>query len=64
MLGYLFAAGAGVARDAVQAYLWLTLAARGGDAGAADNLDRLKPLLTPRQIAAGQALVDAWSPNP
>ena len=62
MLGYLFAAGEGVARDDVQAYLWLTLAAEGGDTGAADNLERLTPGLAPEQIAAGKALIEAWSP--
>ena len=63
MLGYLYAAGEGVARDAIQAYLWLTLAARGGDTGAADNLERLTPALTGEQIAAAMALVEAWSPG-
>jgi TPR repeat protein len=59
MLGYLHAMGLGVARDDVQAYFWFTLAAAGDDQAAA-NRDRLITLLTPEQIAAGDALVEAW----
>jgi TPR repeat protein len=60
MLGYLHAMGHGVPRDDVQAYFWFTLAATAGDAQAAANRDQLIKLLTPEQIAAGDALVAAW----
>ena len=60
MLGYLHAMGHGVPRDDVQAYFWFTLAATAGDVQAAVNRDQLIKLLTPEQIAAGDALVAAW----
>ncbi|MCH7932278.1 MAG: sel1 repeat family protein, partial [Proteobacteria bacterium] len=50
-------------RDDVRAFLWLTLAAKAGDAEAAGNLNRLAKELTPEQRAAGKALVESWSPE-
>ncbi len=60
MLGYLHAMGQGVPRDDVQAYFWFTLAATAGDAQAAVNRDQLIKLLTPEELATGEALVAAW----
>ncbi len=63
MLGYLYATGEGVPRDETRAFLWLTLAAKGGDDAAAENLARLAQGMTRERIAAGEALVNDWSPK-
>lgn len=64
MLGYLYAVGEGVERDGPQAYLWLSLAARAGNAAAAENLSRLEAALDATQAAAGRTLETNWSPTP
>lgn len=64
VLGYLYAKGEGVERDGPQAYLWLSLAARASNDTAAENLRRLEAVLDDTQIAAGEALVEGWSPAP
>ncbi len=62
--GYFYALGEGTERDDVQAFLWLSLAARAGDAAAADNLALLTPQLSGEQRAAGEALLEDWAPLP
>lgn len=47
--GVMLAEGRGVPRDVVQACAWLSLAERGGAAGAAAELTRLRATLTPEQ---------------
>ena len=63
MLGYLYATGEGVPRDETRAFLWLTLAATGGGDAAAENLARLARGMTRERIAAGETLVNGWSPK-
>ncbi len=61
MLGFLYARGEGVRRDLVRAYLWFSLAARQGDAIAADMVVSLSRRMTPEQIAQAKALALEWS---
>jgi hypothetical protein len=52
-LGLCYSSGEGVARAAVEAYAWFSLAA-GSDSDAAKSRDRLARELTPRQFKAAQ----------
>ncbi len=64
MLGYLYSRGEGVRRDLVRAWLWFALAARQGDAFAADALGDLDRRMSADQRAAARALVRASTPAP
>ena len=55
-LGIGYATGRGVPQNNIRAYAWWSLAKAQGDADAATNIDKLKPYMTPKQIADGQAL--------
>ena len=55
-LGVIYANGEGVPENNILAYVWWSIAKTQGHTKAAGKLDRLKPKMTPRQIAAGQAL--------
>ena len=51
-----YATGRGVPQNNIRAYVWWSMAKTQGDADAATNIDKLKPKMTPEQIADGQAL--------
>ena len=51
MLGFLYERGEGVARDLTRAYAWYILAARQGDAFAAQALATLAPRMSDADIA-------------
>src|SRR5438128_10445380 len=53
-LGFCYKHGEGVAKDQVEAYKWLLLAAKEGDEDAKNGMTELESKLTPEQIAAGQ----------
>jgi len=55
-LGFMYATGEGVPENSIRAYLWWSMAKTQGDTDAATNIDKLKPKMTPQQIADGQAL--------
>ncbi|MDC0588606.1 sel1 repeat family protein, partial [Porticoccaceae bacterium] len=55
-LGYMYARGKGVPENSIRAYLWWSMAKTQGRDDAANNIDKLKPQMTPQQIADGQAL--------
>ena len=55
-LGIMYATGEGVPENNIRAYVWFSMAKTQGDTGAATNIDILKPMMTPQQIADGQAL--------
>jgi hypothetical protein len=43
--------------------MWLNLAARGGEPGAARTRDGLEPFMTAEQIAEAQRLTREWKPK-
>jgi TPR repeat protein len=55
-LGLMYANGEGVPENNIRAYVWWSMSKTQGIALAAKNIDILKPMLTPKQLAAGQAL--------
>ena len=61
-LGELYLHGIGVERDPVQAWLWLGLAAKAGNAWAAGLRDRISGTMKRPQRAAAEARLLAWSP--
>jgi len=61
-LGVCYYKGAGVAKDYVEAYKWLLLAARQGDEDAKKNITVLEKL-TPEQIAEGQTRARNFKPR-
>jgi TPR repeat protein len=52
----MYLAGAGVPESSISAYVWLSMAKAQGNAGAAGNIDILKPTMTKQQIAQAQTL--------
>lgn len=54
-LAILIVQGRGVARDPVEAYRWFTLAAAAGNGFAGRNLEKLRAMLSPAEIAEGEA---------
>jgi len=62
-LGLRYDKGEGVAKDWVEAYRWLLLAARQGDEDAKKNLTALESKLTPEQIADGQKRAREFKPR-
>ena len=67
LLGSMYAAGAGVARDYVRAYLWLSLAAAGTSEVVVPHAiaarDKVAALMSSAQIAEAKALAAAWKPT-
>jgi len=55
-LGVMYATGEGVPENNIRAYVWWSMGKTQGNAMAAGNIDKLKPQMTPQQIADGQAL--------
>ncbi len=66
-LAALYQNGLGVAKDLKEAYKWLSLAARGGDAEAASRVATIKSQLSLADARAADAAIAAWrvrSPDP
>jgi len=63
-LAVLYENGMGVPKDLQQAYKWLVLAAKSGDADAAGRRDEMKTKLDPSALAAAEAEIAAWRPKP
>jgi len=63
-LGELYSTGTGVARDPVEAYMWLGLAARAGNRWAADYQQRIAPEMTPAQRREAVARLESWAVSP
>lgn len=55
---------AGTAPDYPAAYMWYTLAARGGYKKSQKPLKELTSKMSTEQVAAGKELMDKWSPAP
>lgn len=66
-LGTLYYTGAGVERDPVEAWKWLTLAARGlkGESNeiATKNIAAIERELSPDALAEAKRRTDAWQPR-
>ena len=62
-LGMMCATGGGVAKDYVQAYLWLDLAASRGLERATQYRDWITQKMTAEQIAEAQRLAREWKPK-
>jgi TPR repeat protein len=62
-LGVCYARNEGVAKDWVEAYKWLLLAARQGHEDAKKNIAMLESKLTPDQIAEGQKRARDFKPR-
>ncbi len=54
-LAILIVQGQGVARDPVEAYRWFILAAAGGNDFARRNLEKLRAMLSPAEVAEAEA---------
>ena len=63
-LGELYNSEIGVERDPVQAYVWLGLAAQGGNRWALEFRQRIAPGMTPRQCRAAMARLESWAVSP
>jgi localization factor PodJL len=63
-LGVLYESGLGVPRDAKQAYLWLSLAARGGDKEAGKRRDVVRASMAPQDVRDAEAMVTGWRAQP
>jgi localization factor PodJL len=57
-LAEMYATGQGVKRNPNQAYIWYSLAAQGGSAGAAAERAKIAALLQPAEIAQADRVVD------
>ena len=62
-LGRCYLRGDGVAKDLVEAYKWLLLAARQGDEHAKKAMTLLESALRPEQIAEGQKRARDFKPR-
>ena len=63
-LGFMYENGRGVPLDFVSAHMWFNLAAKGRNAFATKNLDRLAAKLTPAQIGEAEKRLAEWRPLP
>jgi TPR repeat protein len=61
-LGVAYNNGNGVVKDYVQAYMWFTLAAAGGDRTAAGYRDTVEKSMSTATIAEAQKLAREWDP--
>lgn len=63
-LGELYSTGLGVERDPVQAYVWLGLAARGGNRWASEFQQRVASEMTLPQRNEAVARLESWTVHP
>lgn len=63
-LAILYARGSGVQQSLEDSYKWFAIAARDGDADAAQKRDDVAKAMKPEQLASAKAKVDAWKVTP
>ncbi|QXC50930.1 cell division protein PodJ [Agrobacterium salinitolerans] len=63
-LAILYARGSGVKQDIEESYKWFAIAAKDGDADAAQKRDEVAGALNPQQLQSAKAKVDAWKVKP
>lgn len=61
MLGLMAEEGRGTARNALQAYIWYSLAAQRGQSSARASAERVKRLLLPADVAQADKAVQNWA---
>jgi hypothetical protein len=59
-LAEMYSSGLGVKIDYAQAYIWYSLAARGGHASAPTDRERMAKLLQPAQVKQADRIVENW----
>jgi TPR repeat protein len=57
-LAEMYAFGQGVKQNSIQSYIWYSLAARGGNTGAAAGRDRMAARLQPAEIKQADRVVE------
>lgn len=62
-LGEQYEHGRGEPQDDFQAYLWYSLAARGGSVNAVTAKARIAARLQPAQVQQGDRLAELWRPS-
>jgi hypothetical protein len=63
-LSYLYANGAGVPKDEVAAYQWMTLAAQNGNTNCISQVSPLLAQITADQIKEAKKRIAVWAPTP
>jgi len=56
----MYSSGLGVKLDYMQAYIWYSLAARGGNTVAPTDRDRMGKRLQPAQVKQADRIVENW----
>ena len=62
-LAVLYESGLGVPKDLRQAYKWLTVAARAGDAETVKRRERMRNELSRADLEAAEAMIRDWQPQ-
>ena len=63
MLGRVHEARAGRQPNYFEAYVWYSMAARGGEPGAASLKDKVAAKLQPAEIRQAEQIVERWKPH-
>ena len=63
-LAILYARGSGVQQSLEESYKWFAIAARDGDADAAQKREDVARAMKPEQLASAKAKVEAWKVTP
>lgn len=62
-IGNIYYEGRGIPQNLIQAYVWYSLSARGGNSRAADQLVQVTAELSPDQMTEAQQRLDEWAPG-
>ena len=62
-LAEMYAAGQGVKQNTIQSYIWYSLAAREGSAGAVAGRDRMAARLQPAEIKQADRVIQSMRPR-
>ena len=62
-IGHIYYEGNGIQKDLVQAYVWYSLSAKGGNIRAKDQLSAISQMLSQKQAAEARKRLDEWSPG-
>ena len=59
VIGVMYRKGQGVAKSSVRAFMWFSLAAKRGDAGAKAELREVSQAMTPAEISQAQEMMQS-----